>query len=247
MHSTPEHSFNVEAEAGAVLPVQRRRARQGRRGAARAEPDDRHHPGAVTTDRSAAVLAHGLGGSTDLPIPFTYALIGAAWALTFTFAVVALAWRRPRFDPEKPGRPLPPLGDRRWSTRRPTRWARRDGGAAVRGLGGGRRVLRAAERARTRCPGSSTCCCGSAWWPCRWPSDRCGGRSPRCAPCTDCCGRRSLRSALSRSAGYWPAARWPVRVRLARAGQSGPGIAWRDQDLAAGLSGRDVGRRIVLR
>jgi hypothetical protein len=27
--------------------------------------------------------------------------------LTFTFAVVALAWRRPRFDPDKPGRPLP--------------------------------------------------------------------------------------------------------------------------------------------
>ena len=53
------------------------------------------------------VLAHGLGGSTDLPIPYTYALIGAAWALTFTFAVVALAWRRPRFDPGQPGRPLP--------------------------------------------------------------------------------------------------------------------------------------------
>lgn len=53
------------------------------------------------------VLAHGLGGSSDLPIPYTYALIGAAWALTFTFAVVALAWRRPRFDPDKPGRPLP--------------------------------------------------------------------------------------------------------------------------------------------
>ncbi|WP_041315308.1 hypothetical protein [Mycobacterium sp. JS623] len=59
------------------------------------------------TDRSTAVLAHGLGGSTDLPIPLSYALIGAAWALTFTFAVVALAWRRPRFDPEKQGRLLP--------------------------------------------------------------------------------------------------------------------------------------------
>ncbi len=60
----------------------------------------------MTTDRSTAVLAHGLGGSTDLPIPLSYALIGAAWALTFTFAVVAVAWRRPRFDPDKPGRPL---------------------------------------------------------------------------------------------------------------------------------------------
>jgi hypothetical protein len=61
----------------------------------------------VIEGRSTAILAHGLGGSADLPIPFTYALIGAAWALTFTFAVVALAWRKPRFDPTKPGRPLP--------------------------------------------------------------------------------------------------------------------------------------------
>jgi hypothetical protein len=60
----------------------------------------------VNSDRT-ALLAHGLGGSTDLPIPYTYALIGAAWTLTFTFAVVAFAWRRPRFDPDKPGRPLP--------------------------------------------------------------------------------------------------------------------------------------------
>jgi len=76
----------------------------------------------VTTDRSTELLAHGLGGSTDLPIPLSYALIGGAWALTFTFAVVALAWRRPRFDPDKQGRPLP-----RWVTTlvdaRVTRWA----------------------------------------------------------------------------------------------------------------------------
>ncbi len=59
------------------------------------------------TDRPVAVLAHGLGGSTDLPIPYAYALIGAAWALTFTFAVVAFAWRKPRFDTAKDGRALP--------------------------------------------------------------------------------------------------------------------------------------------
>jgi hypothetical protein len=53
------------------------------------------------------IVAHGLGGSNDLPIPYTYALIGAAWALTFTFAVVVLAWKKPRFDAMKPGRPLP--------------------------------------------------------------------------------------------------------------------------------------------
>jgi hypothetical protein len=53
------------------------------------------------------LLAHGLGGSTDLPVPYAYAMVGAAWALTFTFALVAFAWRRPRFDPDKPGHPLP--------------------------------------------------------------------------------------------------------------------------------------------
>ena len=59
------------------------------------------------TSGQQTVLAHGLGGSTDLPVPLGYALVGAAWALTFTFAVVALAWRKPRFDPAKPGVPLP--------------------------------------------------------------------------------------------------------------------------------------------
>ena len=34
-------------------------------------------------------------------------MIGAAWALTFTFALVAFAWKRPRFDPDNPTRPLP--------------------------------------------------------------------------------------------------------------------------------------------
>jgi hypothetical protein len=55
----------------------------------------------------AVVLAHGLGGSSDLPVPYAYSVIGAAWALTFTFALVAFAWRRPRFDPLKPAHPLP--------------------------------------------------------------------------------------------------------------------------------------------
>jgi hypothetical protein len=53
------------------------------------------------------VLAHDLGGSSDLPVPYAFSVIGAAWALTFTFALVAFAWRRPRFDPLAPVRPLP--------------------------------------------------------------------------------------------------------------------------------------------
>ncbi|MFE3445809.1 hypothetical protein ACFXNW_22475 [Nocardia sp. NPDC059180] len=53
------------------------------------------------------VLAHGISGATDLPIPLSYALIGAAWALTFSFAVLAFAWREPRLDPDSPGAALP--------------------------------------------------------------------------------------------------------------------------------------------
>jgi hypothetical protein len=34
-------------------------------------------------------------------------LVGAGWVLTFTFAFVAFAWRQPKFDPRKPGHPLP--------------------------------------------------------------------------------------------------------------------------------------------
>ncbi len=45
------------------------------------------------------ILAHGLGGSTDLPIPATYVLIGGAWALSISFAVLMFAWRTPRLDP----------------------------------------------------------------------------------------------------------------------------------------------------
>lgn len=61
----------------------------------------------MNRESTTTILAHGLGGSTDLPIPYTYALLGAAWALTATFAVVALAWRKPRFDETRPGRALP--------------------------------------------------------------------------------------------------------------------------------------------
>ncbi|OMC21693.1 hypothetical protein [Mycobacterium colombiense] len=61
----------------------------------------------MSSAAAAVVLAHGLGGSGDLPVPYAYAMVGAAWALTFTFALVAFAWRRPRFDPLKPGQPLP--------------------------------------------------------------------------------------------------------------------------------------------
>ncbi|MBY6410124.1 hypothetical protein HQ346_00805 [Rhodococcus sp. BP-252] len=51
------------------------------------------------------ILAHGLGGSTDLPLPVTFVLIGGAWALSISFAVLIFAWRTPRLNPS-----------RRWAT-----------------------------------------------------------------------------------------------------------------------------------
>jgi hypothetical protein len=53
------------------------------------------------------VLAHGVGSREDLPIPFTYALVGAAVALLVSFLVLLLFWREPRLNPAGAGRPLP--------------------------------------------------------------------------------------------------------------------------------------------
>jgi hypothetical protein len=55
----------------------------------------------------AGTLAHGIGSREDLPIPFGYALTGAAVALVASFLVLGLLWRDPRFDPAGAGRPLP--------------------------------------------------------------------------------------------------------------------------------------------
>ncbi|MFW0791251.1 hypothetical protein [Gordonia sp. CPCC 205333] len=42
------------------------------------------------------VVAHGTGEASALPVPITFALIGGSWALAGSFAVLALAWRKPR-------------------------------------------------------------------------------------------------------------------------------------------------------
>ena len=53
------------------------------------------------------VFAHGIGGAKDLPIPAEYAMAGAGAALAVSFIVLALAWRKPRFDAATQGRPAP--------------------------------------------------------------------------------------------------------------------------------------------
>jgi hypothetical protein len=56
---------------------------------------------------SSSLLAHGVGGLGDLPIPAHYAFIAAALALLVSFGVLGLAWREPRFQGDDSGRPLP--------------------------------------------------------------------------------------------------------------------------------------------
>jgi hypothetical protein len=55
----------------------------------------------------AVVLAHGVGGRQDLPIPFSYALAGAASAVAVSFIVSALLWRTSRLSGDAAGRPVP--------------------------------------------------------------------------------------------------------------------------------------------
>jgi len=40
---------------------------------------------------------HGIGSRGDLPLPFSYLVIGAAAALVVSFVILVFAWRRPRF------------------------------------------------------------------------------------------------------------------------------------------------------
>ncbi|MEI2811121.1 MAG: hypothetical protein V9F00_13265 [Nocardioides sp.] len=52
------------------------------------------------------VLAHGIGGVQDLPLPRSMVILGAAVALVVSFVVLAAAWRTPRFARSE-ARPAP--------------------------------------------------------------------------------------------------------------------------------------------
>jgi hypothetical protein len=52
------------------------------------------------------VLAHGIGGRQDLPIPLSYLLAGAALAVVISFVTLGVLWRSARFQTES-GRPIP--------------------------------------------------------------------------------------------------------------------------------------------
>ena len=51
---------------------------------------------------------HGIASRHDLPLPFSFVVLGAALALVLSFVVLIFAWREPRFRTVG-GRPLPGL------------------------------------------------------------------------------------------------------------------------------------------
>ena len=53
------------------------------------------------------ILAHGIGGRSDLPVPLWLAVYGGAAAVVVSFAALGAFWRHERFSGEG-GRPLPP-------------------------------------------------------------------------------------------------------------------------------------------
>jgi hypothetical protein len=55
------------------------------------------------------LLAHGIGGIRDLPVPRYVFFYGAAGVLVVSFAALAFLWRSPVLARRSEGRPLPPL------------------------------------------------------------------------------------------------------------------------------------------
>ena len=78
----------------------------------------------------AALLAHGVGGRQDLPIPFELAVLGAALALVVSFLILGFAWKESRYHGDDSGHPLPDgltrAADSPW-----TRWTLRMLGLAM--------------------------------------------------------------------------------------------------------------------
>lgn len=56
------------------------------------------------------ILAHGIGGRSDLPVPLSYFIAGAVVVLVASFVALAVLWPRPRLQDGPRQRPLPANG-----------------------------------------------------------------------------------------------------------------------------------------
>lgn len=84
----------------------------------------------MTVATTGAVLAHGVGGREDLPLPLGLVLQGSAVALLVSFLALGLLWRSPRLRGSSAGRPLP-AAVRRAVDSAWLRWALRVAGLAA--------------------------------------------------------------------------------------------------------------------
>ena len=58
------------------------------------------------------MLAHGIGGVKDLPVPIWLFFWGGAVVLVLSFLALGALWRRPQLEPRAAGKPLPPSLER---------------------------------------------------------------------------------------------------------------------------------------
>jgi hypothetical protein len=58
------------------------------------------------------VLAHGIGGVRDLPVPLWLFFYGAGVVLVVSFVALGALWRRPLLEGREAGQPLPPWAQR---------------------------------------------------------------------------------------------------------------------------------------
>ena len=98
-----------------------------------------------------AIVAHGVGSRQDLPLPFGYAVAGAAVALVVSFLLLGLLWREPRLAGEYGRAPAAARAAPRCSTRaRPASCSR----CSVRSLTGLRADPPGARQGRREQPGA---------------------------------------------------------------------------------------------
>jgi hypothetical protein len=154
-----------------------------------------------------SVLAHGLGGRTDLPMDGLTAVLGGGAAVAASFLALTVAWRHPRLSPDG-GRPVPARLARALNARAPAL-----AGRGITLLAGAAVVVIAltgppADR-RNLAPWAlfvtfwvglvpASVLCGPVWRrvnPLR--TLHAALRRPRCAP-----------RSYPRRLGYWPAAAW---------------------------------------
>ena len=205
----------------------------------------------MSADGATVVLAHGLGGSGDLPVPYAYAMVGAAWALTFTFALVFSAWRRPRFDPQQAGPPVADGTDHAGRRQGDPLDGRR-AGAGLRGVGGVRRAVGAAIGVE-RSAGCVLCAAvgraGGAVVGSRTglAGDLPGAHGVSAAAACHAGATRSTAAVLSRRLGISPRRAGPVRLRLDGTGEPELGVAAFGQGVAVGLCRGDAGRGVAVR